>query len=202
MKELMNYSPTVLGKENKSIIYFDTKRIRIKKLEVPYEEIEGVGYLLVRRRHYAYFIPVANTIEVTFNFFFRDGSRPRNVRRTATGAMLFETKKQKRLKQSFAMIVDNIDKNIKKLIVENLVDRIKAGEEISFGPITVSKDLVRLKRMLRKDAELMQYGYSKLANGKLVIYGADNKLFASLDLLQKNVPFVGDILDAVFGRVG
>ncbi len=182
--------------EGKSIDYYED-RIVFNNKEIFYEDITGYGYLLSTYRHSINYIPTYNSKTITLQISTGDDRKAAVFSRKVAMPSGFHSKKQADLDIIFAEIVKITDAVLAKQILQDLYRRVRHGETLNIGGLTIEENSVRRKGTF-KEKELEEYGQTLIHAGHVFVMDGQNKQFFSMSLGAVNAPLLGSLLDALF----
>ena len=185
--------------ENESYDFYDDKLV-IGEDEIPYQYIEGYGFLLTHRKQGVDFVPVANSTSFTIfldlgeNGVYKFGDR-------SFGVSAFRTNKQRAIDQVYSDTVKCIDSILTPMVLKKMLTTLKEDGEVAVGKLTIQPDtLFNVTSFRTKQLPLQRYTSYKFAQGKVSLYESGKSLpFFSTYLSTINAPllpaFLGYLLN-------
>jgi hypothetical protein len=166
--------------------------------EIDYDIIEGYSYHLQNTSQSVYFIPVANYTKMSVSFWV-GGNRVVHFNRSASAAMLIKGDRQKTVELVFSELVKCIEALVAPIVVPKWIDRIRRGESLQVGGITISEDSITKKTAFGQK-EMQEYGFYRIVQGSVYLYDPSGKIFTHAALSIINAPILPYLLDEFFGN--
>jgi len=176
--------------EDESYDFYNDKLV-VGTDEIPYESIEGYGFLLTHRKHGVDFVPVINTTSFTIlldlgeDGIYRFGDH-------SFGVSAFRTNKQRTIDQIYADTVKCIDSILTPMILKKMFKVLREEGEVAVGKLTIQPDtLINVTMFRTKQLPLSRYTSYKFAQGKVHLYENGRSLpFFSTYLSTINAPLL------------
>jgi len=182
---------------------FYNDRLVVGVDEIPYECIEGYGFLLTHRKQGVDFVPVANSTKFTILLDLgKDGVYKFGDQ--SFGVSAFRTSKQRAIDQIYTDTVKCIDTILTPMILKKMFNTLREEGEVAVGKLTIHPDkLINVTTFRTKRLPLSSYTSYKFAQGKVHLYESGRSLpFFSTYLSTINAPllpaFLGYLLK--FGK--
>ena len=175
---------SIVVSEDESYDFYDNKLI-VGEDEIPYEYIQGFGFLLTHRKQGVDFVPIANSTSFTIlldlgkNGIYKFGHR-------SLGVSAFRTNKQRSLDRVYSDTIKCIDELLSPLILKKMLNTLSENGEVSVGKLTIKPDyLFNVTSFRTKQIPLHKYTSYKFAQGKVRLYESGKSLpFFRLIYLQ------------------
>lgn len=190
-------SDGVVRLNDKTIAEFEGNLIKVGNKSFFYADIDSIGYTLTQFTYTLYHIlPLYNS--TSFVFSFTSGKKITTIRKVAPSPFFFKGQRHKDIENTYGQLVNASKKHMQPLILKSLVTRIKNGETLHFGSLSISESSVKTKSGFAKSKELYQYGESNINYGYVNIFDKNGKHFDSVQLTTNNAPLIPYILNYFF----